>query len=320
MREEISNRLASLSIRDLMLVAAVDRCGGFRSAAEEMGISASGLSHQVRKVEAVLGVTIFERGSRNVTPTDAGIVMLGRIGALLQHIEEIGREADRRSGAFGGRLRIGVISTVGPFLIPRVVSFLRDRHPYLELALMEGKHEGLSRRLKDGEIDLVITACPMADEAFNQLELLKESFHLLTRADDPIVAFEQIEQEQLLTLNLLPLSEDDFPMDKSGRASKGTHGSDTSIFRSYGLSIETRVRLVLAHGYVCLVPSLTSGELTSGGKLALVPIKHMPIGRKIFALWRRSSPYSIDFETLTIEISSLMRQREDQIPGETGYA
>lgn len=307
MREEISNRLASLSIRDLMLVAAVDRCGGFRPAAEEMGISVSGLSHQVRKVEAVLGVTIFERGTRGVTPTEAGLDMLRHIAGFLRHAADIGREANRRAGPFGGRLRVGVISTVGPFLIPHVVSLARDWHPRLKLALMEGKHEGLSRRLKDGEIDLVITACPLADEAFNQMELLKEPFHLLTRAGDPIAACGQIEQELLSELNLLPLSEDDFPTDIATPIPNGAYGAGTSIFRSYGLSIETRVRLVLAHGYACLVPSLTCGELTAGGRLALVEIKHMPVGRQIFALWRRSSPYLADLEQFAIEVSSLIK-------------
>lgn len=68
-----------------------------------------------------------------------------------------------------------------------------------------------------------------------------------------------------------------------------------------------------------VVASGTCGELTAGGKLALVEIRHMPVGRQIFALWRRSSPYSRDFETLTIEISSLMLQQEDQPLEETGH-
>lgn len=311
MWEEISNRLASLSIRDLILVAAVNRCGGFRAAAEEMGISASGLSHQVRKVEAVLGVTIFERGSRSVTPTEVGIGMLGRIDTFLQQVAEMGHEADRRAGAFGGRLRIGVISTVGPYLIPRVVAILRDQYPDIELVLMEGKHEGLSRRLKEGEIDLVIAACPLADEAFNQVEVLKEPFHLLTRADDPIATSGRIGQQLLSTINLLPLSEDDFPMDTANQATRDANCAGILNFRSYGLSIETRVRLVLAHGYACLVPSLACGELTAEKRLALVEIEDMPVGRQIFALWRRSSPYSVALEKFTGEFSALMRQQQD---------
>lgn len=68
-----------------------------------------------------------------------------------------------------------------------------------------------------------------------------------------------------------------------------------------------------------VMASGTCGELTAGGKLALVEIRHMPVGRQIFALWRRSSPYSRDFETLTIEISSLVLQQEDQPLEETGH-
>lgn len=293
-----------------MLVAAVDRCRGFRLAAEEMGISASGLSHQVRKVEAVLGITIFERGIRSVTPTDVGIDVLKRIGTLLRQVADMGHEAQQRAGVFGGRLRIGVVSTVGPFLIPHVITCIRGRHAALELALMEGKHQGLSCRLKEGELDLVITACPPADEELKQVELLNEPFHLLVRSDNPITALGQIEPDLLSMLDLLPLSEDDFPTDMANSTSKAPHCANIPIFRSYGLSIETRVRLVLAHGYACLVPSLTCGELTASGKLALVEIKNMLMGRKIFALWRRSSPYSADLEEFAVDISSLIRQHK----------
>ncbi|PWE52499.1 LysR family transcriptional regulator [Metarhizobium album] len=304
MREEISNRLASLSIRDLMLVAAVDRCGGFRPAAEEMGISVSGLSHQVRKVEAVLGVTIFERGARNVMPTEAGREMLRHVAGFLRHAADMGHAADRRAGPFGGRLRVGVISTVGPFLMPHVVSLARDWHPRLELALMEGKHEGLSRRLRDGEIDLVITACPHADEAFDRAELLSEPFCLLARADNPLAAGGPIEPERLAGLDLLPLSEDDFPTET---APQGAHRAGMRIFRSHGLSIETRVRLVSTHGYACLVPAFTCGELTAGGKLALVEILNRPVGRQIFGLWRRSSPYAAELGRFAAAVSVFMR-------------
>lgn len=291
-----------------MLVAAVHRCGGFRSAAEEMGISASGLSHQVRKVEAVLGVVLFERAARKASPTDAGGDILRRIGAFLHQIAELGQEADERSGPFGGRLRVGVISTVGPFLIPQAVGFVQKHYPRLELAFMEGKHEGLSRRLKEGEIDLVITACPLQDEAFHQVELLNEPFHLVSRKDESVIVRNQIDLTDLAKLDLLPLSEDDFPMDTEDTALQVACRPSGPIFRSYGLSIETRMRLVREHGYACLIPAIACGQLTNAAQFALAEIKGMPVRRQIFALWRRSSPYPVDLESFAQGLSSLLGQ------------
>ncbi|MCF1464135.1 LysR family transcriptional regulator [Agrobacterium vitis] len=313
MREEISNRLASLSIRDLMLVLAVHRCGGFRAAAEEMGISASGLSHQVRKAETVLGTTVFERGARKVTPTDAGGDILRRIGMLLQQVAALGHETSRRTGAFGGRLRVGMISTVGPFLIPQTVGFVHKRYPRLELAFMEGKHEGLSRRLKEGEIDLVITACPVLDEAFQQVELLNEPFHLLTSVDNPVIQRDQIEPADLAKLDLLPLSEDDFPMSTEDSTLRFADRSNGPILRSYGLSIETRIRLVREQGYSCLVPSIACGQSINGTQFALAEIKGNPVRRQIFALWRRSSPYPVDLESFAKELAILLKEGQRSV-------
>ena len=89
MREEISNRLAAVSIRDLMLVMAVQRCNGFRQAAMEMGISASGLSHQVRKVESALHTTLFERNGQTIKTTPEGERVLRSILSIIESCEPL---------------------------------------------------------------------------------------------------------------------------------------------------------------------------------------------------------------------------------------
>jgi hypothetical protein len=189
----------------------------------------------------------------------------------------------------------------------------RPAYPRLELAFMEGKHEGLSRRLKEGEIDLVITACPVLDEAFQQVELLNEPFHLLTSVENPVIQRDQIEPADLAKLDLLPLSEDDFPMSMEDSTLRFVDRSNGPILRSYGLSIETRVRLVREQGYSCLVPSIACGQSINGTQFALAEIKGKPVRRQIFALWRRSSPYPVDLENFAKELAILLKEGQRSV-------
>ena len=128
-RSMISMALSSVSLRDLALVQAVAREGSFNSAARAMYISPSGLSHQVQKVEQALGMPLFERGGRRVVPTSNGQRLLGYIEAVLgaaEHLEHAARAGDI---AFGSELRLGVPSTLGPYLLPHFIEPFPLRFP-----------------------------------------------------------------------------------------------------------------------------------------------------------------------------------------------
>lgn len=312
MREEISNRLAAVSVRDLMLVTAVNRCGGFRAAAEEMGISPSGLSHQVRKVEQALDVVLFERGTRSVAPTDPGKALLSRIDEFLRQMVDLSREADQRAVHFGGNLRLGVISTVGPYVVPEMVEVIQNAYPSVTLELMEGKHEGLSRRLLSSEIDLLITAGPLphAEAATHKLHV--EDFVLLARSDHDVSQFDVIDLHRLSSLPVLPLGQDDFPSvpfhggimpSGEGQAQK----TGAWVRKSMGLSVQTRARLVQEQNILCLVPLLAAKELASKNGTKLVALSGN-IKRTISAHWRQRSPYSYQLGNLARQLEQLFER------------
>lgn len=176
MCEVISNRLAAISLRDLLLVEAVARFKGFRPAAEVMGISASGLSHQVRKVELALGHDIFERGQK-VSLTKAGQQTLEVIEKVLGTMAALESPASDGGRLLGPMLRLGIISSLAPSNLLRLMALCEAHSPGTEIELISGKHHGLMRRLMEREIDVLITADPTPPRELPRDAVVRRRFH-----------------------------------------------------------------------------------------------------------------------------------------------
>lgn len=268
MCEVISNRLAAISLRDLLLVEAVARFKGFRPAAEVMGISASGLSHQVRKVELALGHDIFERGQK-VSLTKAGQQTLEVIEKVLGTMAALESPASDGGRLLGPMLRLGIISSLAPSNLLRLMALCEAHSPGTEIELISGKHHGLMRRLMEREIDVLITADPTPPENCRATPLFEEDFILLSRADKEKTAF--------------PSSEDDF----APQSALDHLGATSSAWlkRAYGISIEQRIALVEAGYGTTLIPRnwLELDRLPAA--LTIKPAN----GRRCFsAVWRQS--------------------------------
>lgn len=176
MCEVISNRLAAISLRDLLLVEAVARFKGFRPAAEVMGISASGLSHQVRKVELAFGHDIFERGQK-VSLTKAGQQTLEVIEKVLGTMAALESPASDGGRLLGPMLRLGIISSLAPSNLLRLMALCEAHSPGTEIELISGKHHGLMRRLMEREIDVLITADPTPPRELPRDAVVRRRFH-----------------------------------------------------------------------------------------------------------------------------------------------
>jgi DNA-binding transcriptional LysR family regulator len=165
----ISTTLAAVSLRDLALVQAVHRHASFNSAARAMHISPSGLSHQVQKVEQALGAPLFERGGRSIVPTAGGRRLLQQIDAVLAAGEHLQQLARAGAVAFGGELRLGLPASLGPYLLPHLISPFPQHFPGARLVISEGKPRGLLRRLHEGELDAVPGVDPVTLEDRQQV-------------------------------------------------------------------------------------------------------------------------------------------------------
>lgn len=282
-REVISNKLASVSIRDLLLVEAVAAHSSFRLAAAAMDISTSGLSHQIRKVEEILGQAIFERGNR-VSPTTYGNKVLDVIASVLANITQLEDLRNDSPIPFGPTLRVGVISSLSPNDLLHIIKKCQQESSQTKVEVISGKHHGLLRRLQEREIDFLITASTEVPDGFVYAKLFHESFVLLYRSDlekpllDPVTPS---------ALSLLPFSEDDFIPEK---ITKGLEPMlNSALTRTYGLGITHRLALVLAGYGFALMPKRWIESLSLPDNTSIIELPSaLSEKRTITCVWRES--------------------------------
>ncbi len=284
-RSMISTGLAAVSLRDLALVQAVHRLGGFTAAARAMHISPSGLSHQIQKVEQALDAVLFERGGRGVLPTAAGERLLAQVDQVLAAAEDLQHAAHDSAAAFGGELRLGVLGTLGPYLLPHLIEPFPQTFPGTRLGLSEGKPRGLLRRLHEGELDAVLAQPAQTPPGVAMQPLFFEPCDVLMHHAHPLAGRAEVRLDEL--------DDDAILMAES-------HGSDADPdddARIQDVSLESLAALVALRGGYTLVPSLARQRLASVAGVTLVRIRQeeMP-GRHIALYWRQASPWAEDLE------------------------
>lgn len=302
----ISSSLSAVSLRDLALVQAVHRSGSFNSAARAMHISASGLSHQVQKVEQALGSPLFERGGRRIVPTAGGQRLLVQIEAVLTCAEHLQQAARAGEVSFGGELRLGVPASLGPYLLPHLIAPFPEYFPGTRLGLSEGKPKGLLRRLHEGELDAVL-ALPSPERSGIALQrLFFEPWQLMLRADHPLAGHASISLNQLDPAEAIVMAE---------YCGDGAAGETTAQGQIQDVSLESLAALVILQGGHALVPALARERLSSMPSVVLTAIcgPQRP-GRDIVLYWREASPWNDDFKAFAQLLRALVTQREGLVP------
>lgn len=297
-RSMISTHLAAVSLRDLALVQAVHRHGSFNSAARAMHISPSGLSHQVQKVEHALGAPLFERGGRRVVSTAGGQRLLQQIDALLlsaEHLQQLGHAGEV---AFGGTLRLGVLASLGPYLLPHLIAPFPQHFPGARLAISEGKPRGLLRRLHEGELDAVLAPPAATLSGVASRVLFFEPWELMLRADHPLAGRRQLALDQLDPADATLMAESH---------ADGLEGDEHGHVQD--VSLESLAALVSLRGGYALVPALAHERLASIPGIVLAKLKGPASGREIALYWRDASPWHDDLQAFAELLRRLARQR-----------
>ncbi|MFJ8084177.1 LysR substrate-binding domain-containing protein [Streptomyces sp. NPDC096205] len=195
------------SLSQLRAFAAVAEQLHFRDAAAAIGMSQPALSGAVSALEEVLGVTLVERTTRKVLLTPAGERLAIRARAVLAEVGALLEEAEAVRAPFTGALRLGVIPTVAPYLLPTVLRLVHDRYPHLDLQVHEEQTASLVEGLNTGRLDLLLLAVPLGVQGVVELPLFDEDFVLVTPLDHWLGGREGIPREALKELNLLLLDE-----------------------------------------------------------------------------------------------------------------
>ncbi|MFE7037769.1 hydrogen peroxide-inducible genes activator, partial [Streptomyces sp. NPDC057621] len=241
------------SLPQLRAFAAVAEHLHFRDAAAALGMSQPALSGAVSALEETLGVTLLERTTRKVLLSPAGERLAVRARAVLDEVGALMEEAEAVRAPFTGVLRLGVIPTVAPYLLPTVLRLVHDRYPALDLQVHEEQTSNLLAGLTTGRLDLLLLAVPLGVPGVVELPLFDEDFVLVTPLGHRLGGREGIEREALRELNLLLLDEGHCLRDQALDICREAGRADAPVTTT-AAGLSTLVQLVAGGLGVTLLP------------------------------------------------------------------
>ena len=276
----------NLTLRQLRYFDALARHRHFGHAAEASSISQPALSMQIREMEETLGTPLFDRGAGGVRLTGFGEEVAGRVRDILRSVDELGDLARASRDALTGRLRIGVIPTVAPYLLPTIVGKLARSHEGLDIRIRETLTPRLLQELAEGRLDTAIVALPVSEPAFTEVPLFSEEFVLVRPPEDegkPVPSPETLRQ-----MRLLLLEEGHCFRDQALSFCSLTTAAPREILD--GSSLTTLVQMVSAGIGVTLIPEMAVPVETRATPVSLARFPAPRPSRTIGMIWRRSSP------------------------------
>ena len=280
--------MLNLTLKQLRYFDALARHGHFGRAAEVCAISQPALSMQIREMETVLGSELFERRARQVRLTGFGEEVLLRAREILRGVEELADMARAARGNLSGRLRIGVIPTIAPYLLPAIIARLTEANEGLDIHLRETVTPKLIRELEEGRLDTAIVALPVSEAFLTEVDLFTEDFVLVrpgADAEKPVPA-----PEQLREMRLLLLEEGHCFRDQALDFCYAGQAAPRELLD--GSSLSTLVQMVGAGIGVTLIPEMAVAVETRSAHVAIARFNGAQPSRRIGMVWRRSSPLS----------------------------
>jgi LysR family hydrogen peroxide-inducible transcriptional activator len=280
--------MADLKLKDLRYLVAVADTRHFGRAAERSFVSQPTLSAQLKKLEDYLGVQLIERAPKRVALTAAGEEIVERARRILEASEEIVELAKGHRDPLAGRLKLALLPTIGPYLLPHVAARLRKQLPRLELMLYEYQTDPMLEKLHSGEIDVGILALPVQTDGLDSYELYKEPFTVALPAGHKLASRHSIKVEDLAHETLLLLEDGHCLRDQALDICSSADVHEKQDFRA--TSLETLRQMVAAGVGITLLPELAGrGAYGNARGVAIKPfVKPVP-SRTIGAVWRKSS-------------------------------
>ena len=296
------------SLRQLRYLVTLSETLNFRRAAENLFVTQSTLSAGIKELESVLGATLVERDKRNVRFTPLGLAIVERARRMIAEAEDLVRIARGAQQPLTGLLRLGVIPTIAPFLLPKVLPELRAAYPLLQLYLREDLTERLLAQVVSGELDFALIALPYDIGDLVARELFKDEFWFVARQDDELARVKEIAMREIDPARVLLLEEGHCLRDHTIEAC-GTHRMSHRQGGLEATSLFTLLQMVDSGLGVTLLPEMVikAGALV-GTRLTARPFSRRTPARTISLVMRKSSALAVDFDLLSNLISSQQRK------------
>jgi len=280
--------MVNLTIKQLRYFEALARLGHFGRAAEVCSISQPALSMQIKELEEALGTELFERSARQVRLSNFGEAFALRVRDILRSVDDLGELARASRERLVGRLRIGVIPTIAPYLLPTIIGNLTRSNADLDIHVRETLTPRLIRELTEGRLDTAIVALPVSEPSLTEVELYSESFVLVRPGEDagkPVP-----DREMLREMRLLLLEEGHCFRDQA-LSFCAMHAAQPRELLD-GSSLSTLVQMVGAGLGVTLIPEMAVAVETRSANVAVAAFKEPQPSRRIGMIWRKTSPLS----------------------------
>ncbi len=299
--------MKNLTLKQMRYFEALARHGHFGHAADDCAISQPALSMQIKELEFSLGTELFERGNRRVRLTHFGEEFALRVRDILRAVDELGDLARASQDKLVGRLRIGVIPTIAPYLLPSLIGALSALYPELDIHIRETVTPKLLQELAEGRLDTAIVALPVSEPALTEVALFSEEFVLVrpsVDAEKPVP-----NRETLREMRLLLLEEGHCFRDQA----LSFCNMQTALPRELldGSSLTTLVQMVGAGIGVTLIPEMAVDVETRSAAVSIAHFNGPPPSRTIGMIWRKASPLGKQLS----EIATIVQNAAEALRG-----
>jgi LysR family hydrogen peroxide-inducible transcriptional activator len=283
--------MADLKLKDLRYLVAVADTRHFGQAAARCFVSQPTLSAQLKKLEEYLGVQLIERHPRRIAMTEAGSQVVARARRIIEASDEIVALAELQRDPLAGRLRMALLPTIGPYLLPLVAARIRRKLPRIELLLYEYQTGPMLEHLQAGDVDLGILALPVPADGLVERALFDEPFVVAVPEHHELASRKSLKATDLNGETLLLLEDGHCLRDQALEVCARAQLHEKQDFRA--TSLETLRQMVASGGGITLLPLLaSSGAYGNARGVVTLPFARPAPVRHIGGLWRKTSARS----------------------------
>lgn len=294
------------TLRQLQHFIALTEHLHFGKAASAVGVTQSTLSASLKELEVILGAPLVDRTKRSVVLTPLGTDIATRARQLLAEAEDLAQTARAARAPLSGAIRLGIIPTIGPFVLPYALPSLRRKFPSLQLYLVEDLTDRLVASLRDGALDVAMIALPVDTPGLDAYPLKDDPFVVAAPKDHPLMKAKSVTAEMVQAEKLILLRDGhclrDHALSACGvRASRHSEGFEAT-------SLMTLVQMVDNELGITLLPKMAVDRgLLKGTGLASRPLGGDAPAREIALVWRKGTLRRREFELLGKELKALIR-------------
>lgn len=285
------------TLKQLKYLCAVAEHQHFGHAAKACHVSQSTLSASIVELEDALSASLVERNNRNVLLTSLGLEVVDRARGVLTDIDDLVALCDASGEPFQGKIRLGVIPTIAPFVLPKLLKALRLVHPDCTLFVREDLSQVLVNALQVGDLDVLLLALPFPADNVDTLALFDDPFYLAALPNSRLAMTTKLKTSDLAGSEMLLLEEGHCLRDHALEACKLR---EQDIRVPYQATSLTTIVQMVANGIgATLLPKMaTEAGITEGTGLVLKPFDEADVSRNIGLMWRKKTPRKQEFGLL----------------------